>query len=333
MEPIQEAGRLYVRSNFPTPSLPAASYGLELVGLDGDARMLGLHDLRSLAPQTRTVTLECAGNGRTLLDPQPEGTAWTLGGTGTANFTGVPLTTLLPDLEGAVEVLFTGADHGPAGDWGDIPFQRSLPVEVLAHDLPPMVVWGMNGHDLPAEHGGPVRLIVPGWYAVASVKWLTRIDLLRTPFEGCFQTDRYRYLTPGEAPSPVRRMRPRALALRVGDTLLEAEGPGLPDSTRPLELRAGPLQLEGIAWTGHGAIDLVEVSVDAGLSWTSAEVDPEPAPHVRTVWRAEVELAAGASELVIRARDSEGNIQPLRSFWNSLGYGNNEVQRIPYAAD
>ncbi len=332
IDPIQEAGTFYIRSNFPTPAPTPGTYRLEVSDLDGEVRRLTLPILKGVMARTRTVTLECAGNGRTLLDPQPPGTAWTLGGTGTANFTGVPLASLLPDLGDAVEILFTGADHGHAEGWGDIHFQRSLPVEVLAQEPAPMVVWGMNGQDLPIEHGGPVRLVVPGWYAVASVKWLTRIELRSTPFEGCFQTDRYRYLVPGQDPSPVRRMRPRALALEIGGVALESDGPGLPRAARPLRVAAGVLRVEGIAWTGRGAVDLVELSRDGGASWTSAEVDRQPSPWVRTRWRADLEVSPGSSELIVRARDTAGRAQPLDSFWNELGYGNNEVQRIPLFA-
>jgi len=327
--PIQEAGRLYVRSNFPTPTIDPVRYALEVVAPDGATRRFSLDDLRETASLTRTVTLECAGNGRTLLDPQPPGTAWTLGGTGTANFTGVPLAALLPDVDDAVEVVFTGADRGEAEGWGEISFQRSLPIDSLRHDPAPMVVWGMNGEPLPLEHGGPVRLVVPGWYAVASVKWLIRIELVRTPFEGCFQTERYLYLPPGEESSPVRRMRPRALVLRVGDHLLEADGISLPDAAAPLAISPGRVSVEGIAWTGTGSIDLVEVSLDGGTTWAVTEVEPESAPHVRTRWQVELDVTDDATELVARARDSEGQIQPLTSFWNELGYGNNEVQRIP----
>jgi len=332
VEPIQRAGTFYVRSNFPTPAAETLPERLHVVGLDGATRAIPLHELLASPALTRTVTLECAGNGRTLLTPLPPGTAWTLGGTGTATFTGVPLRSLLPDLGDAVEVVFTAADRGAAEGWGEIPFQRALPVEAIDEAPEPLVAWRMNGEPLPREHGGPLRLVVPGWYAVASVKWLTRIELVRTPFEGYFQTDRYRYLAPGRDPEPVTRVRPRALVLDVGGHLLEGDAEALPSPSAPLRLRAGPVEVRGIAWTGHGALAGVEVSADGGATWVDAEVEPEPAPHVRTAWRARIDVAGGDREIVARARDTAGSVQPLHSFWNELGYGNNEVQRLPIRA-
>jgi sulfane dehydrogenase subunit SoxC len=224
--PLTPTADFYIRSNFPTPSIDPSSWTLEL-DLGEAVRRLDLEALRASGPHvTHTVTLECAGNGRTLMRPQPDGTPWTLGATGTATFTGLPLAALLPDdLGETVEVVFGGSDRGRKEGWGDIAFERSLPVDALGAEPAPFLAWEMNGAPLSPDHGGPVRLVVPGWYAVASVKWLRRIALSSVPFEGYFQTDRYRYVHADGTDEPVRRMRVRALLLDVGGRGLEGWGP------------------------------------------------------------------------------------------------------------
>lgn len=329
VDPVTPVGSFYVRSNFPTPRLDSAAWELEVV-IGDTVERYSLDRLREAAVVVeRTVTLECAGNGRTLLDPLPDGTPWTLGATGTATFTGIPLAAVLPhDLGNAVEFLFTGADRGEKEGWGEITFQRSLPVDVLDVAIQPLLAWEMNGVPLTPEHGAPVRLVVPGWYAVASVKWLTRIETITEPFGGYFQADRYRYLRPDGTVTPVTRMRVRGLLLAVGDAVLEAEG-----AVGPLVTPSGPTTLRGIAWSGHAPVDGVAVSIDGGSSWREAEIGPPPdgAAHdgVRVAWTVEMELVPGRREVVVRARDAAGHIQPLKPFANSLGYGNNVVHRVP----
>jgi len=328
VDPVTPVDRFYVRSNFPTPGLDPTEFVLE-VATGEVIRRFSLDRLRSEGPVVeRTVTLECAGNGRTLLEPFPGGTPWTLGATGTATFTGLPLADLFPTALGdAAELLFTGADRGEKEGWGEIPFQRSLPIDVLDLKPGPLLAWEMNGEPLTPEHGAPLRLVVPGWYAVASVKWLTRIETVREPFDGYFQTDRYRYLRPDGTVTPVTRMRVRGLLLAVGTALLEGDA-----TAGPVVAASGPTTLRGIAWSGHGAIAGVAVSTDGGASWRDADVDaaPDHAAHhgARVAWTMEVALERGRHEVVVRARDAAGHTQPLEPFENSLGYGNNVVHRV-----
>lgn len=317
-EPQTPTDAFYVRSNFPTPALDADRWALQLKGTDGSTRGFTLAELKELGPaQSRLVTLECAGNGRTLLDPPVPGTGWTLGGTSTGTFTGLPLRALLdqvPPDPGTVEVVFTGGDRGSKEGWPDVPFQRSLPLDAArAEPHGPLLAWAMNGEPLRPDHGAPVRLVVPGWYAVASVKWLVEIRYADRPFEGCFQTDRYRYLVPGEAPRPVRRMRVRSLVL---------------DPLDGAELAPGPVTVSGTAWSGHGEVAGVQVSVDGGRSWREAEVQPSSAPFTPGRWCISWQATPGEHEIVARARDAAGNEQPLTQWWNELGYGNNQVHRV-----
>jgi DMSO/TMAO reductase YedYZ molybdopterin-dependent catalytic subunit len=288
---------------------------------------LGLDELRALGPAvTRTVTLECAGNGRTLLRPGVSGTPWTLGATSTAHFTGLPLLRLLEAVgaaPAAAEVLFTGADGGRVDGWGEISFQRSLPSEVAFGQRDgPILAWAMNGAPLRPEHGAPLRLVVPGWYAVASVKWLAALDVLDEPFHGYFQTDRYRYLRPGAEPEPVRRMRVRSL-------ILEPSPGGAGDGSEAVaRVHAGRVRVTGIAWSGHGKVEGVRVSVDGGERWQEAELAPAGPAHTARRWSLAWEATPGSHELVARARDTEGNEQPLEPWWNEQGYGNNVVHRV-----
>ena len=318
-DPITPLESFYVRSNFVEPDLDAGEWRLRVGGTVDTVRDWSLRELQELGTEDRTVTLECAGNGRSFLVPPADGTPWTLGATGTAVFTGVPLERVLAASQartGTAEWLFTGADRGSGGDWGEIPFQRSLPIDAIGATPPPFLAWAMNGRPLTRRHGGPVRLVVPGWYAVASVKWLVRIDALARPFEGRFQTDRYLYVDGGVTLGPVARMRVRSLILDP-----EAGAP-------PRE--PGPLEVSGIAWSGEAPVTEVEVSRDLGATWTSAQLQPPSEPHTAQRWRCSLTVPDGrqVTELWSRATDATGARQPIDPWRNDLGYGNNQVHRV-----
>ena len=210
---------------------------------------MSLGDLRSRPSVTLPVTLECAGNGRAGLEPRPLSQPWLLEAVGTAEWTGVPLRALLDEVglrDGATEVLFRGLDRGFEGgleDGEEQHYERSLPiVDALAEEV--LLAYEMNGMPLPPQHGAPLRLVVPGWYGMASVKWLERITVLDQPFEGWQQVRSYRFRqTPDEVGEPVSRVLPRSLMVP----------PGIPDFlTRERTLRAGPCTVRGRAWSGHG---------------------------------------------------------------------------------
>jgi DMSO/TMAO reductase YedYZ molybdopterin-dependent catalytic subunit len=250
---------------------------------------------------------------------------WLVEGIGTAEWTGVPLRTLLAACgvaPGSTEVVFTGADHGlERGVEQD--YQRSLPLEVATGRDPEVVVaYAMNGAPLPPQHGHPLRLVVPGWYGMAHVKWLRDITVIDTEFAGFQQQVAYRYRQSAEDPGePVTRMAPRALMIP----------PGFPDfMSRTRVVRPGPQFLEGRAWSGLAPIVRVEVSTDGGRDWYDAELDG--APHGRDWawrhWGAPWTAAPGAHVLSVRATDAEGNSQPLAQSWNRGGFGNNLVQRV-----
>jgi sulfane dehydrogenase subunit SoxC len=276
---------------------------------------------------TLAVTLECAGNGRAQLSPRPVSQPWLLEAVGTAEWTGTPLRGLLDEagVDGsAVEVLFRGLDRGVEGGERQ-QFERSLPLAEATRDEV-LLAYAMNGRPLPPQHGFPLRLVVPGWYGMASVKWLERITVLDRPFDGYQQARGYRLRqTPDEPGAPVSRMMPRSLMVP----------PGIPDfATRERMLELGPCTVQGRAWSGFGPIERVEVSADGGGGWGEARLGPQPSAWAWRSWEWEWEPpGTGAYELCCRATDGVGNVQPLRAPWNLGGYVNNEVQRVPVVVE
>jgi DMSO/TMAO reductase YedYZ molybdopterin-dependent catalytic subunit len=283
----------YVRNNFPIP--PPTTH-LTVGGAVKRPLDLAAQDLRRLPRRRLTATLECAGNGRAFMNPPVPGEPWRLGAVSTAAWEGVPLSAILGQAEvaaGAREIVFTGADG----------FVRSLPIEIaLGEDV--LLVDTMNGEPLTPEHGAPFRLLVAGWYGMAAVKWLSGIEVSRTPFRGHFQVERY---VIGDR--PLRTMQVRALILEPPD------GATVPPT---------PQVVRGVAWTGAGYVTLVELSDDRGTSWHSATLLGTPSPYTWIRWEAAWSPARpGPATLLARATDSSGAKQPLEPVWNALGYGNN----------
>jgi DMSO/TMAO reductase YedYZ molybdopterin-dependent catalytic subunit len=311
------AGTFFVRNHFAMPQINLAEWRLSIDGLVEKPVSLSLDEIRALPATDVMVTLECAGNGRKSLSPRPEGVTWGYGAAATATFTGVPVKRLLDmAIPGrAIEVVFLGADSGYV-DSQPISFGRSLPLAIAR--LPDTIVaWQMNGEPLSPEHGAPVRLVVPGWYAVASVKWLSRITLTREPFTGHFQHNDYLYQRQTGIPdgTPVTWMRIRSVFAHPAD-----------GQTVPL----GPVEVRGSAWSGAGPVTRVELSTDDARSWNEARLDPAPSsPYAARRWSYEWRPEkAGDYVLAARATDQAGAVQPLEPVWNLRGYGNNAVQRV-----
>jgi DMSO/TMAO reductase YedYZ molybdopterin-dependent catalytic subunit len=308
----------YVRSNFPTPTLDSGSWRLRVGGAVARQLELSLEDLRSMPSRELPVTLECAGNGRTAFAPLPQGEPWGLGAVGTALWKGVPLPLLLERAgpgASVAEVLFEGRDRGvPSQGAQEAPFARSLPLEKALH-FDTLLAYEMNGAPLPREHGGPVRLVVPGWYGMASVKWLATITALDQPFTGFYQRDRYVLDFPGSSDTlPVREMAPRAL--------ITSPQPGA-------VLRTGSHILSGVAWSGRGGIASVEVSLEGGGPWQASRLPDPPAPYTWRRWEFDWTPAKlGRHVLRARAADDQGNVQPDLAPWNRLGYCNNSVHAL-----
>ena len=202
---VMPNAHFYVRNQFQAPTIGGSAWRLEVSGLVERPMAVSLRELSRMPTETRVVTLECAGNGRYALDPPVEGEPWRLGAVSTAEWTGVPLVEFLDRagvLAAAGEVVFRGADRGAVGGRpGEVHFERSLPLDTV-RESQAVLAYAMNGEALPLQHGYPVRLIVPSWYGVASVKWLTAIELAGRPFDAYFQTDKYCYEADGTPGSP-----------------------------------------------------------------------------------------------------------------------------------
>jgi len=299
----------FVRSNNPEPELPVGTHLITVEGAVETPLTLTLAELARAPLHEVAATLECAGNGRTAMAPLPEGEPWDKGALGTAVWKGVPLAEVLgrarlrPDV---LEILVEGAD----GE-GSKRFARALPVSKAMHP-DTLLVLEMNGAPLPRAHGAPVRLIVPGWYGMASVKWVRRIEALTRPFTGHYQRERYVYdLGNGGEPEPVTRVRVKSLILTP------AEG---------ARVAPGRVVVHGVAWSGERRVVQVEVAVDGGETWKPATLLETPKPSSWVRWAFTWENAEpGRHSLRSRATDESGEAQPETSQWNRLGYGNNAV--------
>ncbi len=318
---VTPPGLHYVLVHYDIPAMDAQDWRLHVGGCLEQPVSLDLDELRAMPSRTVRVTMECAGNGRARYLPRPVSQPWLVEAVGTAEWTGVPLADLLDRARvrgDAVDVVFTGADHGiERGVEQD--YQRALSLdEALTGDV--LVAYAMNGQPLPPQHGFPVRLVVPGWYGMAHVKWLTSIEVLDHAFDG-FQNVAYRLrATPDEPGKPVTRIEPRALL----------EPPGFPDfMSRTRFLHPGPVTLQGRCWSGWAPVSGAEVSVDGGTTWLPATLEPAAG---RWAWRrfsCSWNAVPGEYQLTARAADSGGRTQPLDADWNRGGFANNSAQRVP----
>jgi DMSO/TMAO reductase YedYZ molybdopterin-dependent catalytic subunit len=315
-------GLHYLLIHYDIPYVDPGTWRLRVDGLVARPLSLDLAALTALPARTMRVTMECAGNGRACLDPRPVSQPWLVEAVGTAEWTGVPLRHVLAAAQvdpAAVEVVFTGADHGvERGVEQD--YQRSLTLaDAGGEDV--LLAYAMNGMPLAPQHGYPLRLIAPGWYGMAQVKWLTRIELVGEPFTGFQHSVAYRLRQhPDDPGEPVTRIAPRALMIP----------PGFPDfMSRRRIVRPGPVELVGRVWSGRAPIARVEVSVDGGRSWAMADLDP-PDGHrwAWRRWRFPWPATPGAHVLMARAVADDGETQPTDQAWNRGGFANNAAQRV-----
>jgi DMSO/TMAO reductase YedYZ molybdopterin-dependent catalytic subunit len=302
----------FVRNHFSVPMLDLAAWRLTVEGRVKNRRAWTWEELMDLPERTVFATVECAGNGRSFLAERQPGVQWGAGAVGHAEWTGVPLQLVLErsGLEvDAAEVLFEGADVGTEPDHPEpMPFERSLP---LAKALQPdtLLAFRMNGEILDPIHGYPLRLFVPGWYGVASVKWLRRIEVLKQPFRGYFQSVKY----------TVQRRTERGVESEI-------VGPMMPKSEiiRPRAgavLGLGGNRLFGAAWAGEDSVSRVEVSTDGGATWNDATLMGLQAPYSWTLWEYLWEVESpGEHTVLVRATSSRGRVQPVEHDALNGGY-------------
>ncbi|MEO8424616.1 MAG: sulfite oxidase [Actinomycetota bacterium] len=318
---VTPLGMHYLLIHFDIPAADERTWAVEVGGRVKRPLSLTMNDLKTRPAVTLPVTMECAGNGRARLHPRPLSQPWLSEAVGTARWTGTPLAPILDEagLEAdAVELVFRGADHGIQGGI-EHDYERSLTIADATRDEV-MLVYEIDGRPLPPQHGFPIRLIVPGWYGMTSVKWLRSIAAVSQPFDG-FQQWAYglRQREEDEG-SPVTRMMPRALIIP----------PGFPEFfSRLRTVEAGSVRLEGRAWSGWGAVQRVEVSADGGTTWADAELGEPVGEHAWRSWTWVWEATPGDHELTVRATDATGKVQPLDAPWNHHGLSNNSAQRVP----
>ncbi len=297
----------FVRNHFDVPKIDLQTWRLRIEGCVNRPRDWTFDELGELPERTVFATVECAGNGRSFLSPHVHGVQWGAGAIGHAEWTGLPLRLVLEQSglkTDALEVVFYGQDVGSEADHPEpMPVARSLPLK-KALDANTLLATRMNGEPLEPNHGFPVRLIVPGWYGVASVKWLGRIEAVAQPFKGYFQTTKY----------TIQRKRGRDPAGRP-ETAIVQEMAVKSEIVRPRAgevLGLGVNRLFGLAWAGEEAVERVEVSTDDGRTWSDAELVGPSARFSWTLWEYLWEVAQpGGYTLLSRATAAGGRVQPL----------------------
>ncbi len=315
---ITPVDKLFVRSHFGPPPAAVtdpARWRLSVSGLVREPQAFSLEDLRQFEAVTLTAVLQCSGNGRAFYRPRVPGVQWERGAVGNVRWTGVRLADVLKragvDSERGRHLQLEGADR-PVLPTTPL-FVRSIPLEKALHP-DTLLVTRMNGEPLPVLHGGPLRLISPGWMADACTKWLTAVTVQEREAAGYYMDTAYRYPSDPVEPGtslPPSQMRP--VEAMVVKSLIAS-----PD--RGAVLPAGPLVVRGVAWTGEGRVTRVEVSTDQGRQWQDAQLTGEDVPYAWRHWEWQGTVAPGSLTLVCRATDSRGAVQPERSPWNPGGF-------------
>ena len=319
---LTPAERFFVRNHTDPPVLDADTWRLRVTG-DGVRRELelSLDDLRALGSTSYERALECTGNGRRYFAEQQgtfrPGTQWGMGAIGVARWTGVPLATVLEHAglrPEAVQVMAVGLDASYVEDGVDHGHvRRPLPITKALDDT--LVAWAMNDEPLPADHGFPARLVVPGWVGIASIKWLGELRVTTTAEESPWTTTWYRMHGPGWSgdAAVLDRMPPKSMVDTVG------------------EPRVGePIVLRGRAWSGEASIKAVEVSTDGGSTWAAATLTGDNEPSAWVAWEhLWTPSAPGEHVLMTRATDTDGRAQPDVAADNDDGYLFDAVLRHP----
>jgi DMSO/TMAO reductase YedYZ molybdopterin-dependent catalytic subunit len=321
---ITPTDRFYIRNHFTeTPTLEPTSVELIIDGEVGSPLSLNYQEILKMPATESAVTLECAGNSRSYANPPAEGIQFEHGAVGNAVWKGVPLKDLLITAglkPSATEILFTGADNGEEEEEGEtlqVQYQRSLPVSEALRPLT-LVAYEMNGESLSQSHGSPLRLIVPNWYGMASVKWLEKITAIVKPFDGFFQSRRYVHIGEGISHrtewTPVERIQVKSLVTspRHGHVI-----------------RSKEYSIQGVAWSGEGDIVKVEISTDGERTWSAADLQPNDTSAAWHQWTFPFcDFKPGHYIISARAYDDAGNTQPPSIPWNFRGYANNSIHSI-----
>jgi DMSO/TMAO reductase YedYZ molybdopterin-dependent catalytic subunit len=318
----------FVRCHFPIPEISRDHWRLKVGGEVERPLELDWNEIRGLPETSVTATIECAGNGRVFLSPTVEGAQWERGAVGNAEWTGVRLAEILQravPAPSAREVILAGCDCGeidsPPRPGGKFRYARSLPLAKAGADV--LLAWHMNRQELTAAHGFPLRAIVPGWYGMASVKWLSEITVTTAPFHGYWQTVDYAiWRRDAGEPSlqPITELQVKAQIARPG-----------PAERVPCD---EPYLVRGAAWSSEAEIVRVELSTDGGDTWQSARLDEKKDPHAWRLWDFSWRpQTRGRTTLMARATDAKNRTQPARRDPDRGSYLINEVVGIDVSVE
>ena len=321
--PVTPVDKHFVRNHFEIPDLDAASWSVKIDGRVETPVTLTLDDLKAMEKKEVATVLECAGNSRATVQPPIEGLMWDNGGVSSSCWVGVPVEAVLARAgvqDGAVEVLFNGADAGSEhGADGEVTYAMSFPLDRAMHP-DSILAYEMNGGPLPAAHGFPLRLVIPGWYGMASVKWVSDIQVLDRPFDNGFHQHTY-YVFIDQGPNN-GRSRKRVTSMKVKSLMSWPR--------RGEVIKTGVYTVKGVAWSGEAPVTGVEVSTDDGTTWKKAQLGGSASPYAWATWEFEWNVDEAGHYLVrSRATDANGDVQPDKARWNFRGFANNSIHTVP----
>ena len=314
---VTPVNQLFIRNNLPAPDASiVADRDAWKVSIEGvrTPRTLTVADLRALGLETVTAVLQCSGNGRSFFPSKPSGTKWAVGAAGCVIWSGVPVKAVVDALGGVsggmTYMTGTGGEALPAGiDPNSIIVERSVPIEAMESAL---LAWELNGEPMPLAHGGPLRLIVPGYSGVNNIKYVKRLAFTAAQTDAAIQKTGYRMSPPGQKGDPSQ---PSIWEMGVKSWI------NAPSDAAPV--KAGWVQLHGVAMGGTQAARRVEVSVDGGKTWRDAAfIGPDLGRYAWRQFVMPVRLAPGTYTIMSRATDSQGRVQPESSPDNGGGYLN-----------
>jgi DMSO/TMAO reductase YedYZ molybdopterin-dependent catalytic subunit len=313
----------FVRQHLPRPKIDIATFHLTIGGNVATPLQLSVADLRKMPQVKLPATLECAGNGRRNFQPRMPGLLWSKGAIGNAEWGGVRVADLLKKAGVTATAKWGNVNGADVGVATTPDFIRSIPIAKMMHPST-LIALDMNGQPLPEIHGGPLRLIVPGWDGASWVKWVNDIKLEQKPSDGFYFATAYRYPKfnppPGIAPKPedmevLEGMAVKSLFARPSDKGTVKMGSAVP--------------LQGVAWAGEERVVRVEVSTDGGAKWMDAKLSSQNYPFAWRLWTAEWKPSRpGHYILCSRATDTAGRVQPIEAPWNPSGYLWNAIDRI-----
>jgi len=319
---ITPAEQLYIRNNLPAPDAAIVAdrdaWEINIEGVQSP-RKLTVRELKSMGLETVAMVLQCSGNGRGFFPSKPSGTPWTVGAAGCVVWSGVPVKAVVDQLGGmaggARYMTGTGGEKLPAGiDPKSIMVERSVPVAAMADAL---LAWEMNGAPISLAHGGPLRLIVPGYTGVNNIKYIKQLAFTPQESDAKIMSHGYRMTPAGEKSDPSQ---PSVQEMTVKSWI---NSPSAEDGPTSGQIKAGMVQIQGVAFGGLHAVKGVEVSLDGGKTWQTARlVGPDLGKYAWRQFVLQARLSPGNYTMASRATDIAGNVQPQTRGENLSGYNN-----------